>query len=80
LLSFLVLPAFVFTSSLGNSANATGTFYITQSVPPIQMIIPGVLIAIAIGILVAICIIALGMMVRVVSRPALSSTLRLNSD
>jgi len=39
-----------------------------------------VLIAIAIGILVAICIIALGMMVRVVSRPALSSTLRLNSD
>lgn len=80
LLSFLVLPAFVFTSSLGNSANATGTFYITQSVPPIQMIVPGVLIAIAIGILVAICIIALGMMVRVVSRPALSSTLRLNSD
>lgn len=80
LLSYLVLPAFVFTSSLGNSASATGTFYITQSVPPIQMIIPGVLIAIAIGILVAICIIALGMMVRAVSRPALSSTLRLNSD
>lgn len=80
LLSFLVLPAFVFTSSLGSAATGTGVFYITQSVPPIQMIIPGVLLALAVGILAAICIVALGMMVRIVSRPALSSTLRLNGD
>jgi ABC-type antimicrobial peptide transport system permease subunit len=80
LLSFLVLPAFVFTSSLGGVATGTGVFYITQSVPPIQMIIPGVLLALAVGILAAICIIALGMMVRIVSRPALSNTLRLNGD
>lgn len=80
LLSYLVLPAFVFTSSVGNSISGTGVFYITQSVPPIQMIIPGVLIALAVGILVAVCIVALGMMVRIVSRPALSSTLRLNGD
>ncbi len=80
LLSFLVLPAFVFTSAVGNAVSGTGIFYVTQSVPPIQMIIPGVLIALAVGILVAICVVALGMMVRIVSRPALSSTLRLNSD
>ena len=80
LLSFLILPAFIFTSSIGNAIGGTGLFYVTQGVPPIQMVIPGVLIALAVGLLVAICIVALGMMVRVVSRPALSSTLRLNSD
>lgn len=80
LLSFLVLPAFVFTSATGNVIGGTGVFYVTQSVPPIQMIIPVLLIGLAVGILVAICIVALGMMVRIVSRPALSSTLRLNSD
>lgn len=80
LLSFLILPAFVFTSPVGNAIGGTGLLYVTQSVPPIQMVIPGVLIALAVGILVAICIVALGMMVRIVSRPALSSTLRLNSD
>jgi ABC-type antimicrobial peptide transport system permease subunit len=80
LLSYLVLPAFIFTSSIGNTTGGTGIFYITQSVPPIQMIVPGLVIALAVGILVAVCIVALGMMVRIVSRPALSSTLRLNSD
>ncbi|HEU5383009.1 MAG TPA: FtsX-like permease family protein [Ktedonobacteraceae bacterium] len=80
LLSFLVLPAFVFTSATGNVIGGTGVFYVTQSVPPIQMIIPVLFIGLAVGILVAICIVALGMMVRIVSRPALSTTLRLNSD
>jgi putative ABC transport system permease protein len=80
LLSFLILPAFIFTSSVGNVVGTTGIFYVTQSVPPIQMIIPGVLISLAVGLLIGVCILALGMMVRVVSRPALSSTLRLNTD
>lgn len=80
LLSFLILPAFIFTSSIGNAIGGTGLFYITQSVPPIQMVIPGVLVALAVGLLVAICIVALGMTMRVVSRPAMSSTLRLNND
>lgn len=80
LLSFLILPAFVFTSPVGNAIGGTGLLYITQSVPPIQMVIPGVLVALAIGILIAICVVILGVMVRIVSRPALSSTLRLNSD
>jgi putative ABC transport system permease protein len=80
LLSFLILPAFIFTSSIGNAIGGTGLFYISQGVPPIQMVIPGFLIALAVGLLIAICLVALGMMVRVVSRPALSSMLRLNSD
>ncbi|HET8844551.1 MAG TPA: FtsX-like permease family protein, partial [Ktedonobacteraceae bacterium] len=80
LLSFLVLPAFVFTSAAGNATEGAGIFYVAQSVPPIQMVIPGVLIALAIGMLIAICVIALGMMIRVVSKPALTSTLRLNGD
>ncbi len=80
LLSFLVLPAFVFTSSAGNLTGGTGAFYVTQSVPPLQMAIPIFLIILAVGLLVAVCIVALGMMIRVVSRPALSSMLRLSSD
>lgn len=80
LLSFLVLPAFVFTTSAGRLAGGTGVFYVTQSVPPLQMAIPVFLIILAVGLLVAVCIVALGMMIRVVSRPALSSMLRLSSD
>lgn len=80
LLSFLILPAFIFTSPTGNALGATGLFYITQSVPPVQMVIPTVSIAVATGLLLAICLVALSMMVRVVSRPAAGSTLRLNSD
>ncbi|MGH2478851.1 MAG: FtsX-like permease family protein, partial [Ktedonobacteraceae bacterium] len=80
LLSFLVLPAFVFTSSAGSLTGGAGVFYVTQSVPPLQMAVPVFLIILAVGLLVAVCIVALGMMVRVVSRPALSSMLRLSSD
>lgn len=80
LLSFLVLPAFVFTSPTGNLAGGTGVFYVIQNVPPLQVTIPVLLLGLAVGLLVAICIVALGMMVRVVSRPALSSILRLNGD
>ncbi|HEX6478773.1 MAG TPA: FtsX-like permease family protein [Ktedonobacteraceae bacterium] len=83
LLSFLVLPAFVFTTvATSGSASqfSTGQFYAVQNVPPIQMIIPVLLVGIALGVLVAICLIAVGMMVRIVSRPSVSMTLRLNED
>lgn len=80
LLSYLVLPAFVFTSPVGDLAGGTGVFYVAQSVPPIQMIVPGVLIALVIGILVAVCIVIVGIMMRFASRPALSNTLRLPDD
>jgi ABC-type antimicrobial peptide transport system permease subunit len=80
LLSFLVLPAFIFTSPTGNASGATGLLYITQSVPPVQMVIPIVSIAVAIGLLSAICVLASSMMVRIVSRTDTGDTLRLNSD
>jgi ABC-type lipoprotein release transport system permease subunit len=80
LLSYLVLPAFIFTVPVSNAATQTGIFYSIQSVPPIQMIIPGMLIALIIGILVAVCIVIVGMMVRFAARPALGNTLRLTGD
>jgi hypothetical protein len=83
LLSFLVLPAFVFTTVVTSgsaSQFSTGEFYVVQNVPPIERIIPVVLVAIALGVLVAICLIAVGLMVRVVSRPSVSMTLRLSED
>lgn len=80
LLSYLVLPAFVFTAPVGNGIVGTGVFYVTQNVPPIQTIVPGVLIALIIGILVAVCIVIVGMMVRFASRPVLGNTLRLPGD
>lgn len=80
LLSFLILPAFIFTSPTGNAPGANGLLYITQSVPPVQMVIPAVSIALALGLVITLCLIALSMMVRIVSWPAPGGTLRLNSD
>ena len=81
LLSTLVLPALIFTCVASGVSNGTTSseFYTIQNVPPIQLIIPPSLI-IALAVLVAICIIAIAIMVRVVSRPSLGQTLRLNED
>ena len=77
LLSLLVVPALVFTGFY--SGSASGNFYISQSVPPIQVVFsPWLWLALA--LLAAVCGAALWMMVRVVSRPSLGQTLRLNED
>lgn len=80
--SVLVVPQLIFTS-VGSGGNAEGLtnnqFYVTQSVPPIQIVVPTSLF-IALAVLIVICIIALGMMVHVVSQPSISQTLRLNED
>ncbi|HLQ29415.1 MAG TPA: hypothetical protein VK140_09290, partial [Ktedonobacteraceae bacterium] len=82
ILSALVVPVLVFTS-VGpggvTSDTSSGAFYVAQSVPPIQVIIPPSL-GIALAVLVVICVVALGMMVRIVSQPSISQTLRLNED
>jgi putative ABC transport system permease protein len=80
LLSFLILPAFIFTSPTGNVPDASGLLYIAQSVPPVQMVIPAISIAMATGLVIALCLITVSMMVRIVSWPAPGGTLRLNSD
>jgi len=80
--SVLVVPQLIFTSVGSSGANSDLTssqFYVAQSVPPIQIVIPASLV-VALAVLVIICIVALGMMIRVVSRPSISQTLRLNED
>jgi ABC-type antimicrobial peptide transport system permease subunit len=82
LLSVLALPSLVFTSILPGQISGSvdsQTFYAAQSTPPIQIVIPSAL-WIALGVLIALCIIALGMMVRIVSRPSIAQVLRLNED
>ncbi len=80
LFSFLALPVMVFTSVPSSSSDvSSGTFYVVQNVPPINIVIPSSLFII-LGALIVICVIALGMMVRVVSKPSISQTLRLNED
>ena len=82
MLSLLALPALVFTNvaiSGFNNDIASGEYYILQTVPPVQIIVPASL-GIVFVLIVAICILALGMMVRVASRPSISQTLRLNED
>jgi hypothetical protein len=72
----------VFTSVGSNGANSdisSQAFYVAQSVPPIQVIIPAT-VGIALLVLICICVIAPGMMIRVVSRPSVGQTLRLNED
>ncbi len=82
LLATLVVPVLVFTSVGSNQANSdisSGAFYLAQTVPPIQLIFP-ITVGIALAVLIAICVVALGLMIRVVSRPSIGQTLRLNED
>lgn len=80
--SALVVPRLIFTSVASNSASSDLTsnqFYVTQSVPPIQIVIPTLLV-VALAIIIIICVVALGIMIHVVSRPSISQTLRLDED
>lgn len=82
LLSVLALPVLTYTSVAPNDSTSSLTneaFYIAQATPSIQVVIPASL-WIVFGVLVAICVVALGMMVRVASKPSMSQTLRLNED
>jgi putative ABC transport system permease protein len=80
--SALAVPQLIFTSvdSSGATSDLTSSqFYAAQSVPPIQIVISPMLVVV-LAVLVVICVVALGMMIRVVSRPSISQTLRLNQD
>lgn len=78
-LSLLALPTLIFTSAGSSVSISSGEFYVLQSVPPINVVIP-ITLWVALGILVLICIIAVWMMVRIVSRPSISQILRLSED
>lgn len=82
LLSLLALPAIIFTSVATTGATSSlssGAFFVLQNVPPIELVVPASLLF-ALGALVVICVVALAIMIRVVSRPSISQTLRLNAD
>jgi len=82
LLALTVIPSLVFTSvptSGPTSGTNNGEFYALQHILPVQIIVPPSLI-IALVILIVICVVTLGMMVRLVTQPALSQALRLNED
>ncbi len=83
LFSIIIIPYFVFTTIAANPGQAqltNGEFYVVQNVPPIQLVIPSLSIVIALAVLVVICAIALGIMLRIASRPSIAQTLRLNED
>ncbi len=80
LLVFTMVPALVFTNpTRPGTAIGSTEFYVIQHVLPIQIVMPGTLV-IALIVLIAMCSAALVMMARMVSRPSLSQTLRLNED
>jgi hypothetical protein len=75
-----ILPALVFTDAPNHGATlSSGEFYIVQHILPVQIVIPSSLV-IALVALVALCMFALWAMARIVSRPSISQTLRLNDD
>jgi hypothetical protein len=82
LLALTIIPALVFTSVPSNgptSGTNNGEFYALQHILPVQIVIPPSLV-IALVVLIVICVVTLGMMVRVVTKPELSQALRLNED
>lgn len=82
LFSLVILPVFVFSPlAPGSTATASAeAFYIVQSVPAIHTIVPFVPIVALLAGLVVICVVALGMMVRIVTQPQMSQELRVDED
>jgi len=82
LLCATIIPSLVITSvpvSNSTSPASNGSFYALQHILPVRILIPPSLIFVLIA-LVVICVVALMMMVRVVTQPAMSQALRINED
>lgn len=82
LLSYTVVPSLVITSippATSETLNGSSTFYALQSLLPTRLVFSGQLL-LALVALIVICIIALTMMIRVVSKPSMGQALRLNED
>ncbi|HLV98638.1 MAG TPA: FtsX-like permease family protein [Ktedonobacterales bacterium] len=75
-----MVPALVFTGAPNEASTTTsGSFYNLQQLLPTQIVVPSLLLVVF-AALVVICALAIGLMARVVSRPSLGQTLRLNAD
>lgn len=80
LLSVTAIPSLVFSSVPSSGMNSTSnSFYALQHILPVQITVPFTLV-VALVIVVGICLVALWIMVRVVTQPALGQMLRLNED
>lgn len=78
LFSLTVLPAFIFSPLL--NTDTAESFYMVQSTPPVQIVVPILPLLYTLAGLIGICILGIGMMKRVVSRPQISQALRINED
>lgn len=75
-----MVPALVFTGAPNDaSAQSLGSFYNLQQLLPTQIVVPSLLLVVF-AVMVVICALAIGLMARIVSRPSLGQTLRLNAD
>ena len=75
-----MVPTLVFTGAPNDaSAQSLGSFYNLQQLLPTQIVVPSLLLVVF-AALAVICALAIGLMARVVSRPSLGQTLRLNAD
>jgi ABC-type antimicrobial peptide transport system permease subunit len=80
ILAATIVPALVFTGIPSYTADInSGEFYVLQHILPVQVVVPNLLVAVF-AALVIICVVAIGMMARVASKPSLGQTLRLNAD
>jgi ABC-type antimicrobial peptide transport system permease subunit len=82
LLCATIIPALVITSVPVTSAaspSSNGAFYALQHILPVRVVLPFSLYFVLIALII-ICVVALSMMVRVVTRPAMSQALRVNED
>jgi len=82
--SLVLVPAFIFSplveTGIGTATATAEDFYVAQSVPGVQVVTPLLpMLALLTG-LVAICVLALLLMLRVVIRPQVSQTLRVDED
>lgn len=76
--SLIILPSFIFSPV--SQAGSAQAFYVAQSVPAVQVALPLWPILGGLAGLVIICALALLLMLRVVIRPRISQTLRLDED
>ncbi len=79
LLSITIIPALIFTSTPLSGATSTISGSASPHVLPAQIILPPSL-GVALVIFIGICIVALGLMVSIVSRPSMGQALRINED
>jgi ABC-type lipoprotein release transport system permease subunit len=82
--SLVLVPAFIFSplveTGIGTATATAEDFYVAQSVPGVQVVTPLLPMLALLAGLVAICVLALLLMLRVVIRPQVSQTLRVDED